>query len=250
MKNIIKLVVLVPLVLVGCIKEQVPHSVKAQMKTTSDDIIIPSEDYLVELYNANDITIGLIANANLGRYPTKDDDWGINMSAPEIANIDIVLSGREFHFKKDQCVSYTGPQLLDLFGKVHDMSIKTDEEMAEYKFYIPELITAKVSNYGEKGIKRKESVLHWNQDRQYPTKVLFTYRLYTKDPMYGEVIYADAVIINDNGILDLSEILANYDAKYINFSIQRVNAIEVNTNGKRIALAFTSVDHHIYPIED
>ncbi len=251
MKNIIKLVVLVPLVLVGCIKEQVPHSVKAQMKTTSDGIIIPSEDYLVELYNANDITIGLIANATFGKYPTIDDDMGLKMAAAAIADIEIVLSDQEFHFKQDQDVRYNGLQLLDLFGKVHDnMSITTQEGRVEYKFYIPELITADVSNYGETGVKRTGSVLHWNADSQYPTKIVFSYTLYNDDPMFGEMIYKDAVIIEDNGELDLNQFLENQDAKGINFSIFRVNAVEVNTNGKRIALAFTSVDHHIYSIED
>ncbi len=245
MKNIIKLVVFVSLVLAGYI-----HSAKAQMKTTSDGIIIPSEDYLVKLYDENDITIGLIANANLGEYSTLDNDSRINMRVAALADIDLVLSGKEFNFKRDQDVCYNGPQLLDLFGKVHDMSITTKEETKEYKFYIPELITAKVSNVDENGIKRTGCILHWNKDSKYPTKIVFAYRLFGGSPASGEMIYRDAVILEDNGMLELSQFLTNRDAKGINFSIYRVNAVEVNTEGKRIALAFTTVDHHIYTIQD
>lgn len=225
-------------------------TIKAQMATTSEGIIIPSEEYLRELYEAQDVTIGLIANATFGEYPTEDNDMGINMSVAAIANIDLVLSGQKFQFYRDKDVCNNGAHLLDLFGKVHDMSITTKKGTVKYKFYIPELIMADVSNYGEKGIKRTGSVLHWNPDSQYPTKVLFSYMLYNEEPMFGEIIGRDAVIVDDNGELDLSPFLSNRDAKGINFSIHRVNAVEVNTEGKKIALAFTTVDHWIYSIRD
>jgi hypothetical protein len=241
-----KLFVLVPLVLLGCIKE---HSVKAQMKMAADGVIIPSEEYLLQLYDAQDIMIGLIANANFGEYSNVDNDARIDMSVAAIADIDLVLSDQEFHFKRDQNVSNSGPHLLTLFGKVHDMSIRIEGEMAKYRFYIPELVTADVSN-ADGGVKRTGSILHWNPDSQYPTKVLFAYILYDDSPMYGEMLYRDAVIVDDNGELDLSQFLNNHDAKCIEFSIYRVNAIEINTEGKKIALAFTTVDHHIYSIKD
>ena len=226
-----------------------PLSMK--MVKTANGVIIPSEGYLLELYDVNDITIGLIANANFGNLPTQHDDAGICMSAVALANIDLILTDQEFHFKQDQGVSYTGTRLLDLFGKVHDMSITTEEEgTVEYRFYIPELIAADISN-ADSGVKRTESVLHWNPDSQYPTKVLVAYILYNSTSLRDrEMLYRDAVIVDDNGQLDLSGFLNNQDAKCIELSIYRINAIEVNTEGKRIALAFTTVDHHIYAISD
>ena len=254
MKNIIKLFVLVPMVLLGCVKEQGSNSVKAQLKTTSDGIVIPSEDYLLELYEKNNVTIGLMANANSGNYPTEDNDRRIDMSADAIADIKLVLSGQVFHYYRNQNVCNSGVHLLDLFGKVHDMEITTNrgmaiEETVEYRFYIPELITAKVSNIEETGIERG-SILHWNPDTKYPTKVVFSYTLYDDYINGGDAIYSDAFILEDSGILELNQFLTNRDAKFIRFSIFRLNAIEVNTEGKRIALAFTSADHHIYSIKD
>ena len=246
MKNILKIIVLVPLVLWGCAKEQGSRSVKAQMAITEDGIIIPSEEYILELYEAELITMGLMATANFGNHPTKDDDVRISMHAGRVANIDLVLTDQVFHFYRDQIAYYTGTHLLNLFGKVHDMSITTEDEgTVEYQFYIPELITADV-NYGAIGLRRTESVLRWNPDSQYPTKVVFAYILYGG----GQMLYRDAVIVDDNGVLDLCQFLKNQDAKSIEISVYRVNAMEVNTEGKRIALAFTTADHHFYAIED
>lgn len=276
MKNRIKLFVLISFLLFGCVKElrYAKRCIKVPIATTSDGVIIPSEEYLSELERVSDFAVGLMANANFGRYPTQDDDPAVSMSLATYVDFDLVLSGQKFpfrknkcgthcrknkcvsncktHFKKNKCVSdYYGTHLLELYGKVHEISITAKKRMETYKFYIPELITTYVSSDSVgNGIKRTGSILHWNPDSQYPAKVEFTYRLYDGDPMYGNIIDANIIFIDDNGELDLSPFLANENAKAINLSIMRRNAIEVNIGRKKVALAFTSVDHWIYAIKD
>ena len=238
--------VLVTIILLGCIKDRSSSRlIKAQMVTSADGVIIPSEEYLVELYHATDIQIGLIANANFGNLVSQ------RMVASKM-DIDIILSDQTFHFKKgvNPC-GYNDSSLLELFGKVHDMSIVVGDKISKYKFYIPELVTAYLSeNSWENGLKRTGSVIHWNSDSQYPTKVLFEYELYASDPIHNERLYTSSAIVDDNGTLNLDELLSNQDVKAVIFSIYRINAIEVNVEGKKAALAFTTVDHHMYMIAD
>ena len=227
-----------------------PLSMK--MVKTANGVIIPSKDYLLDLYNSNSGMIGLVSNANFGHLPTGEDSQ-IMMAAGAWVDMDIQISDQEFHFKKHEDVFYRDIKLLDLLGKEHKMSITTPEGTENYKFYIPESIIAqqlKPSTINTNIIQRSGNVLHWNPDSQYPTKVVFEYQLYDKEPAFGELLYRDVVVVDDIGQLDLDKFLANKDAKGFRFSIYRVNAIEVNTDGQKVALAFVMVDHHSYRIQD
>lgn len=143
--------------------------------------------------------------------------------------------------------------LLDLFGKVHDMSISTSEGTDSYKFYIPDLIIAKRLNTDTNNlnINRTGNVLKWNPDRNFPTKVLFTYTLYDGNSLnLGAPMRRNSMIISDIGTFDLDAILTNKSVKVINFSLYRLNGLEVNSMYNHVALSFISVDHHVYDIID
>ena len=259
MKHIVKLIIsaflIIPIVLFGSSKGRKFYAYKkplvAQMAITDDDVIIPSEDYLVELYHATPYIIGLISNANFGILPTGETSDIIMSSAP-LADFTVKISNQQFVFKKKESVFYQGPQLFDLLGKVHDLSITAKGKTEYYKFYIPESISAErlITNPNTGNIQRHGNILRWNPDSQYPTKVLFEYTLFDNTyPFDGDMLDKKTMIIDDYGELDLDQFFVYQDVKSILFSLSRINAIEVKTD-KRIALAFTMVDHHYYSIEN
>lgn len=255
MKNLVKSVFMISAVITlsSCNKDDVKsNSSSLKMATTSEGIIIPAEENLMKLYTSTPYQAGLIGNSNFGILPKGGDMSLMMMSAP-IADIDFNLSGQKFNFSKEKQVTYSNSELLNLFGKVHPLSITTKEGSKDYKFYIPEMITVKKLGEDNQSIviNRTGNTLTWKPDSKYPTKVVFSYMLYKGNALGGEEpIYRNALIVEDNGKLNIDEFLSNHDAKAINFSIYRINALEVNTDGKKIALAFTSVDHHVYDIQD
>jgi hypothetical protein len=233
---------------------EIPEAVSIyDLDLNSFDLTDAQKERIITLSSRKNFNIALQANGNWGTFSTtnSNDAYSLMGKFPEDLTVKLPM-GDYSSTTSDNMVWVKEAEFEQAFGNNFSFTLENSSTSEDFSFYVPKkLQIGKLGAPQSMTIQRNTTnLLKWEADPNNELGViLITYfsRNNATDPLKGEIVKSDVLVIKDDGEFDLSSIIKDVNQKSIQFSAFRGNAVVFDEN---VLFSVVSTDIHIYQIEE
>lgn len=205
------------------------------------------------LSSRKDHNIALQATANWGNFSRSKPEASYSIMGKFPQDLIVNLPNGSYSVQdKNNMVYKTSAEFSNFFGRKINFSLENRKANQEFNAYIPKKIQVeKLGQPNRMEISRNgNNILKWEKDPDNQLGVVFlsyNSRNDARDPMAGEIVKSDILVLKDDGEFDLNSIIKSSEQKSILFSLYRGTAVEFNQD---VLFSIVSTDMHLYQIID
>jgi len=217
------------------------------------DLSDAQKEQILTLASRKDYNISLQATANWGHFSSiPENAYTLVGKFPKDLTIELPTGSYNSTMGTNNMVYVKSEDFEPFYGSNLTFSLENSETQEDFSLYVPKKLQAtKLSPNQSMAINRGgDNIITWEADANNELGVVllsYTSKDNASDPLLGEIVEHDILVLQDDGEFDINSIIQNSNQKSIQFSLYRGNAVVFDGD---VLFSIISSDIHLYTIED